>query len=314
MSRQSALLKQGFTTRSAYDDAVAEVREAEMALADAHARAANAGAAIAPGEQPSVAAHKQPWRRRGSTSPTPKCARRWTASSPTPTGFSRGRWSRRASACCRWSTARAPGSKPISRKRTSPEWSRARWSTIEIDAYPDHGSRAMSTASAPAPGSQFSVIPAQNANGNWVKVTQRVPVRIAFDGAPDQADDRRPFGNGHRRPGFRPLASGERRPGPSHAPASDGRADHRHHRGDDGRAAAGARHDHRQCRLAAHAGQPQRDPGHDQLGADQLHRRLGDRACRSPAGSPTGSGASGCWSSRGRLHHRLRALRDRRRR
>ena len=30
-------------------------------------------------------------------------------------------------------------------------------------------------------GSEFSVLPAQNANGNWVKVTQRVPVRIAID-------------------------------------------------------------------------------------------------------------------------------------
>jgi membrane fusion protein (multidrug efflux system) len=33
-------------------------------------------------------------------------------------------------------------------------------------------------------GSQFSLLPAENANGNWVKVTQRVPVRIAFDGNP----------------------------------------------------------------------------------------------------------------------------------
>jgi membrane fusion protein (multidrug efflux system) len=33
-------------------------------------------------------------------------------------------------------------------------------------------------------GSEFSLLPAQNANGNWVKVTQRVPVRIAFDGTP----------------------------------------------------------------------------------------------------------------------------------
>ena len=33
-------------------------------------------------------------------------------------------------------------------------------------------------------GSEFSVIPAQNANGNWVKVTQRVPVRISFDEKP----------------------------------------------------------------------------------------------------------------------------------
>ena len=31
-------------------------------------------------------------------------------------------------------------------------------------------------------GSEFSVLPAQNATGNWVKVTQRVPVRIVIDG------------------------------------------------------------------------------------------------------------------------------------
>jgi membrane fusion protein (multidrug efflux system) len=35
-------------------------------------------------------------------------------------------------------------------------------------------------------GSEFSVLPAQNANGNWVKVTQRVPVRIAIDGRPSR--------------------------------------------------------------------------------------------------------------------------------
>jgi hypothetical protein len=55
LSRQAALLKSGFTTRADYDDAVAEVRKAETALADARARSANAGAALAPGEQPSVA-------------------------------------------------------------------------------------------------------------------------------------------------------------------------------------------------------------------------------------------------------------------
>jgi membrane fusion protein (multidrug efflux system) len=33
-------------------------------------------------------------------------------------------------------------------------------------------------------GSEFSVLPAQNATGNWVKVTQRVPVRIAIDDRP----------------------------------------------------------------------------------------------------------------------------------
>ena len=55
---------------------------------------------------------------------------------------------------------------------------------IKIDAYPGTISRAMSKASAPAPAANFAILPAQNANGNWVKVTQRVPVRIAFDGKP----------------------------------------------------------------------------------------------------------------------------------
>src|SRR5207253_11366268 len=55
LSRQQALLKQGFTTRADYEDALNEVRTAEQDLADARARAANAHAAIAQGEQPSIA-------------------------------------------------------------------------------------------------------------------------------------------------------------------------------------------------------------------------------------------------------------------
>ena len=35
-------------------------------------------------------------------------------------------------------------------------------------------------------GAEFSLLPAQNATGNWVKVTQRVPVRIRLDQVPDR--------------------------------------------------------------------------------------------------------------------------------
>ena len=56
---------------------------------------------------------------------------------------------------------------------------------IKIDAYPGVAHRAaMSPAIGAGTGSQFSVLPAQNASGNWVKVRQRVPVRIAIDGDP----------------------------------------------------------------------------------------------------------------------------------
>jgi membrane fusion protein (multidrug efflux system) len=38
---------------------------------------------------------------------------------------------------------------------------------------------------SPATGAQFAILPPQNASGNWVKVVQRVPVRIAFDAGQD---------------------------------------------------------------------------------------------------------------------------------
>jgi membrane fusion protein (multidrug efflux system) len=36
-------------------------------------------------------------------------------------------------------------------------------------------------AIAPATGAQFSVLPSENSSGNWVKIVQRLPVRIMFD-------------------------------------------------------------------------------------------------------------------------------------
>jgi len=37
------------------------------------------------------------------------------------------------------------------------------------------------TSLSPGTGAQFAILPPQNASGNWVKVVQRVPIRIAFD-------------------------------------------------------------------------------------------------------------------------------------
>lgn len=52
---------------------------------------------------------------------------------------------------------------------------------ITFDAYPDLELKGHVAYLGAGTGSEFSVIPAQNATGNWVKVTQRVPVRIAID-------------------------------------------------------------------------------------------------------------------------------------
>lgn len=56
--------------------------------------------------------------------------------------------------------------------------------TVEIDTYPDMEWTAHVESITPATGSEFSLLPAQNSSGNWVKVVQRVMVKIVFDEAP----------------------------------------------------------------------------------------------------------------------------------
>ncbi len=57
--------------------------------------------------------------------------------------------------------------------------------TLDVDSFPNHTFKGTVVAISPGTGSQFSILPAQNASGNWVKVVQRVPVRIAFDKGED---------------------------------------------------------------------------------------------------------------------------------
>jgi membrane fusion protein (multidrug efflux system) len=56
--------------------------------------------------------------------------------------------------------------------------------TVRIDAFKDHRCQGQVESIAPASDQTFSIIPPQNATGNWVKVVQRLPVRIAFRCSP----------------------------------------------------------------------------------------------------------------------------------
>jgi membrane fusion protein (multidrug efflux system) len=62
--------------------------------------------------------------------------------------------------------------------------------TISIDALGGHALNGYVASFSPGAGSSFSPLPAQNATGNWVKVVQRLPVRIAFDKAPPEVVSR----------------------------------------------------------------------------------------------------------------------------
>ncbi len=52
---------------------------------------------------------------------------------------------------------------------------------VVLDTYPDKTFEATVQAIGAGTGAQFSLLPAQNATGNWVKVTQRIPVRLQLD-------------------------------------------------------------------------------------------------------------------------------------
>lgn len=56
--------------------------------------------------------------------------------------------------------------------------------SIHIDAYPHQRFQGHIASLSPGTGSSFSVLPTQNASGNWVKVVQRLNVRVAFDNPP----------------------------------------------------------------------------------------------------------------------------------
>ncbi len=60
--------------------------------------------------------------------------------------------------------------------------------SVTVDTYPGHVFKGHVASIAAATGAEFALLPAQNASGNWVKVVQRIPVRIAIDQQPGDPD------------------------------------------------------------------------------------------------------------------------------
>ncbi len=180
-------MKQGFTTRSDYDSAYNDVRSAEAQLADARARAANASAAVAPGgDQPQIAQAqaavdkaKLDLSRTDVLAPMDgviENADKLQVGQMAVLGIGMVSLVHSTSA---WVEANFK-EKDVGRMVPGEK------ATIQVDAYGSQKFDAHVQSIGAGTGSQFSLLPAQNANGNWVKVTQRVPVRIAFDGTPSK--------------------------------------------------------------------------------------------------------------------------------
>ncbi|MBE7693795.1 HlyD family secretion protein, partial [Tenacibaculum finnmarkense] len=59
--------------------------------------------------------------------------------------------------------------------------------TVKVDAFPDTDFSGTITSFSPATGARFSILPPDNATGNFVKTIQRLPVKISLDATNEAA-------------------------------------------------------------------------------------------------------------------------------
>lgn len=186
-ARYEELLGRGFTTRTQYDTALHDVTEARERLANARAAAATARSALAGG-----GVDNQPQLQAARVAREQALLNLSRTEVRAPADGTISQTSR-----LQVGAAVVGGVPVVTVVRGATTYVEANYketdlanmyvgqpAEITIDAYPGltlHGRVASIGAGT---GSQFSVLPAQNASGNWVKVRQRVPVRIAIPGNP----------------------------------------------------------------------------------------------------------------------------------
>ena len=189
--RQSALMARGFATRARMQQAEHDLNDARNKLADmqsaqSKAQAALASGPVAPGQNPAVlAAEAQKARAELDL------ARTVVRAPITGKVSQTGRLLPGA-----YEIAGLPALTIVANQDN---WVEANYketdlanmrlgqrATLSFDAYPDMKLTGRVASIGAGTGSEFSLLPAQNASGNWVKVTQRVPVRIAIDQRPSR--------------------------------------------------------------------------------------------------------------------------------
>lgn len=185
--RYAELLRRGFATRAQYSEKQHDVEEARERLANARAAQANARAALARGgtdAQPAVLA------ARAARDEALLNLQRTVVRAPADgvaTQVDR----------LQVGTTAVSGVPLVTIVRSDTTYVEANFketdlthmyvgqpAEVTLDAYPDVRFSGHVWSIGAGTGAQFSILPPQNATGNWVKVTQRVPVRIYIDGTP----------------------------------------------------------------------------------------------------------------------------------
>jgi membrane fusion protein (multidrug efflux system) len=187
LERYTELLRRGFTTRVLYDQQLHAVQEAKQRLANARNNAQVTAAQIRSGgesAQPAIAA------ALAARDKALLDLKRTEVRAPIDGYVSQTERLQLGSMAVQ-------GLAMVTVVRSTDTWIEANYketdlktmapgqpAEIKLDAYPSAKISGHVASIGRGTGSEFSVLPAQNATGNWVKVTQRVPVRIAIDSNP----------------------------------------------------------------------------------------------------------------------------------
>lgn len=191
--RTTSLADKGFSTQAATDNSLLALQQAQAAVDTAQKSVAAAKAAL--GGDPKIATEDHPSVRaaRAAVESAQRNLDKTTVTAPTEGVVSQ---------VSNLNTGQfvSAGSTIASLVDTSSSWIEANYketqlgsikvgqpADIHIDAYPAANLHGTVSSIGAATGSEFSLIPAQNATGNWVKVVQRIPVRIDLTDAPDLA-------------------------------------------------------------------------------------------------------------------------------
>ena len=187
LARQEALSKKGVATASSLDDARHNVQKANEQVANARQVVATAIAALGPSldgpvdAHPSVAAaiaqrDKAQYNLGAATVRAPANGVVYQAASFRPGQYV------------------TPAISLFTLVETGNSWIEANYKETQLenikpgqkaevvfDLMPDRTFRASVESVGAGTGAEFSILPAQNATGNWVKVTQRIPVRLTLE-------------------------------------------------------------------------------------------------------------------------------------